>query len=233
MAKRKAALDSTEVTKERILRVAADLFMRHGYDGTSVREIGDKAGIGQSSLYHHMQSKAHLLKALHEQFIEEMLERMKEVSTGDDSPSDKLRRLIAVVLATIEMHQAEVTVFLREQHALPAEMRAAVVQQRDVVDRIVDGVIRDGIAKGEFRDDLDVRLMRLAVLGMCNWAYQWFRKNDKLSGSDIAAAFGDIAVAGIRARPTSPRANGRQAADERPTGQRAARPRAKKGTTRQ
>ena len=43
--------------KARILDVAARLFMEQGFAATSVREIGERAGVGQSSLYHHVRSK--------------------------------------------------------------------------------------------------------------------------------------------------------------------------------
>jgi AcrR family transcriptional regulator len=35
----------------------AQLFMQQGIVATSVREIGERASVGQSSLYHHVQSK--------------------------------------------------------------------------------------------------------------------------------------------------------------------------------
>ncbi len=191
--------EQSEDTKDRILRVAADLFMRQGYGSTSVREIGQHAGISQSALYHHIQSKSHLLKALHERFISEMLEQLEAVAITDGDALQKLRGMITVVMTIIESHQPEVTVFLREQHSLPASMRQSVVMQRDRVDQLVDGVIEAGIASGELRSDLDVRLTRLGILGMCNWAYQWYRAGDRLSALDIAAAFSGIALNGIAA----------------------------------
>jgi AcrR family transcriptional regulator len=190
-----------EYTKDRILRVAAELFMQQGYGGTSVREIGQHAGISQSALYHHIHSKAHLLKALHERFIYEMLERMEAAVETDRSAAEKISDIVRVVMSIIESHQPEVTVFLREQHALPTAMRRSIVKQRDKVDQLVDSVLRAGVESGEFRKDLDVRLMRLGILGMCNWAYQWFRSGEKFSSDDIAAAFGAMALQGVAANP--------------------------------
>ena len=61
-----------------------------------------------------------------------------------------------MVLAVVESHQAEVTVFLREGHALPDGPRQQIQQERDQVDAMVDRMIHDGIAAGELRADLDV-----------------------------------------------------------------------------
>lgn len=56
-------------TARAILDVAADLFARRGYDGVSIREIAQGAGIRESSIYNHFFSKADLLNALYDEFI--------------------------------------------------------------------------------------------------------------------------------------------------------------------
>jgi len=48
-------------TRERLLRAAADVFARRGYDGTRVSEIADRAGLSNGALYAYFGSKAELL----------------------------------------------------------------------------------------------------------------------------------------------------------------------------
>ena len=52
-------------TRERILDVAADLFVEQGYDKTSLREIAQRVGFTKAALYYHFASKADILVALH------------------------------------------------------------------------------------------------------------------------------------------------------------------------
>jgi AcrR family transcriptional regulator len=51
-------------TRERILEVAADLFIEQGYDATSLREIAEKIGVTKAALYYHFSSKEDILRAL-------------------------------------------------------------------------------------------------------------------------------------------------------------------------
>lgn len=192
---REAPLTSSS-PKERILEASAELFMRQGFAATSVRQIGEEAGVSQSALYYHIQSKTQLLRALHERFLDDMLRRLRVVESKGGSPSTRLQEMIDVVLSIIENHQAEVTVYLREQHALPEELRIDIVKQRDLVDDVFNNVISDGIKTGEFRSDLDVNLTRLAILGACNWTYQWFRPGG-LGSSEIASTFSDVLLNGV------------------------------------
>jgi AcrR family transcriptional regulator len=51
-------------TAERILDVSEDLFATQGYDGTSLRQIADRAGIKQPGLYNHFAGKQALYEAV-------------------------------------------------------------------------------------------------------------------------------------------------------------------------
>lgn len=187
--------------KGRILSEAAQLFMEKGFAATSVREIGERAGVGQSSLYHHVRSKGQLLQQLHETFIQKLTDDLTAVASSDASPTQQLRDIVHVVLTVVETHQPEVTVFLRESHALPKESRKKIQRERDEVDVVVDGVLKRGIASGEFRKDLDVHLTRLAILGMCNWSYQWFRPGGQRSIEEISEYFANFALQGVLTKP--------------------------------
>jgi AcrR family transcriptional regulator len=48
-------------TRERLLRAAADVFARRGYDGTRVTDIAAAAGVSNGAIYAHFASKAELL----------------------------------------------------------------------------------------------------------------------------------------------------------------------------
>jgi len=183
--------------KARILDVAARLFMEQGFAATSVREIGERAGVGQSSLYHHVRSKGQLLFQLSHGFSSDLLERLTAMAASTPSPTEQLRGVVRVVLAVVESHQAEVTVFLREGHALPEGPRQQIQKERDQVDAMVDRMVSEGIAVGELRPDLDVRLTRMAILGMCNWTYQWFRPDGAKTSAEIADYFAGLLLCGL------------------------------------
>src|SRR3990170_4625376 len=49
--------------QETVLRRAVDLFIRHGYDATSIGDIAQDLGLTKSAIYHHVSSKEELLSA--------------------------------------------------------------------------------------------------------------------------------------------------------------------------
>jgi AcrR family transcriptional regulator len=93
-------------TRERILEVAAKLFAKQGYDGTSVRDIAKELGIANPSIYYHFKSKVDIL-------IELLREPLKTVELAVAeakklSGEAKIRRILEGLLDALEVHQGVV-----------------------------------------------------------------------------------------------------------------------------
>jgi TetR/AcrR family transcriptional regulator, cholesterol catabolism regulator len=56
------------------------------------------------------------------------------------------------------------------------------------------------IDTGEFRDDLDVHLTRLAILGMCNCSYEWYRPDGPSKMSEISDYFASLSLQSVLVR---------------------------------
>ena len=67
-------------SRERILRVATELFARHGYTGVSMRQLGEAAGLDNSSLYRHFPDKRSLAAAALDSAVGELLERVRPLA---------------------------------------------------------------------------------------------------------------------------------------------------------
>lgn len=78
-------------TRERILGVAADLFARRGYHGTSTRAIAEAVGIRQPSVFHHFVSKSEIMKVLLDSALEGVPTGVAAGAEG--SPAERLARL--------------------------------------------------------------------------------------------------------------------------------------------
>ena len=50
------------VTRQRLIEASIDLFSRHGFDGTSLSSIADRAGVTQPTLNYHFGTKEQLYR---------------------------------------------------------------------------------------------------------------------------------------------------------------------------
>ena len=95
-------------SRRRILDAAAYLFGRHGYRGTSMEMIAERAGIAKASIYHYFPSKRRLYTTLLERAIESLDELAAEQAAGGANRPLALvakylrrnQRLLGVVIAT-------------------------------------------------------------------------------------------------------------------------------------
>ncbi len=79
---------------------------------------------------------------------------------------------------------------------LPEEYQELVATKRDRYFVAVQGLVTDGIAAGEIATS-NPALTALAVHGMANWTYQWYRNEGGLSSQQIAQHMWDLIIFGI------------------------------------
>jgi len=96
-----------EVTRERLLEVALDQFVRHGFHGTSMRQIADAAGVAVGGIYNHFGSKeevfAAVLDANHPYRLVEAV--LREVS--EDNLEAFVRETASRVWAAVKGRQSQ------------------------------------------------------------------------------------------------------------------------------
>ena len=76
----------TEGTKERILRIALELFAQNGYLGTSMNDIAGQLGFTKAALYKHYSSKQEILDKIVERMNRMDYERAAEYEMPETEP---------------------------------------------------------------------------------------------------------------------------------------------------
>lgn len=179
-----------------IIEAAARVFAERGFHGATTQDIADVLGIRQASLYYYFASKEAALELVCLKGVEGFFEAGKAIATGPGSARERLILLIQSHLSPLIDRRDFVKVFLNERQFLPSESRRRVGRWSRGLERIFEEVIKEGVAKGEFCADLDPRLATLAILGMCNAAAIWYRK-ENAPIFHIAAEFARLVIDGI------------------------------------
>jgi AcrR family transcriptional regulator len=81
--------------RQRIIEAATELFITHGYSGTSTRDIAMKAGLRQPSLYTHFSVKAEILLEVMMQTVRPSLDLAAQLIADEElRPVERLERLV-------------------------------------------------------------------------------------------------------------------------------------------
>lgn len=182
-----------------VLAAAIDLFNRKGYDATSVGDIADALGVTKSAIYHHVDSKEQLLaRALDEALGE--LEATVAAATrtgGEQAAYDRLRAVVRRSVEVLVGHQPAVTLLLRVRGNSPTERDG--LRRRRAVDAQLTGLVRDAVAEGALRADLDPELVSRLLLGTVNSLVEWYRPDGPVGVDDLAAALTQMVFEGLAA----------------------------------
>jgi len=96
-------------TRTRILDAAEELFMQHGFGGTSMRQLTAKAAVNLAAVNYHFGSKDALIEAVFRRRLDPMnagriaeLDRLEKASSGALSPEAIIRAFVGASLRMIE-----------------------------------------------------------------------------------------------------------------------------------
>jgi AcrR family transcriptional regulator len=190
---REAPLDS----RQEILRTAARLFHRKGYDATSMNDVAAALKFSKGGLYHHFQSKDEILFNLMEHAMEITQERVIHPVIGITDPEMRLRELIQRhVVLVLSPRDREITVMLHENHPLPPSLRKRINRRKKDYVHFVENLVAEVQRVRGTKTQITPRAATFALLGMINWIYQWYRPEGNLNAETLARQFTDIFFSG-------------------------------------
>jgi AcrR family transcriptional regulator len=174
--------------KQEILRSAAAVLAEKGYQGTTMEEIAAKLLMTKGSMYYYFKNKNDLLYQCHQMIMEIILEQINEVVNNDLNPIEKLRRAIKghILLSTSE--KSMFMVMDRPNQNFTDNQLQEVLDLRKNYSQYFDRIINEGIEKQVF-NPVDVRMVRMIILGALNWIQEWYDKNGPQTGEEIAESY--------------------------------------------
>lgn len=177
-----------------ILAASVEVMAEHGYHGTSVRDIAERARVSPAALYHHFSSKHDLLATIMDRGIEELLRRTREArDSAGSSPVEQLRSIVHVhVLFHLE-DQRGTLLGTSELRGLAEPVRGEHVTKRQQQQRIFDDVVTEGVRQGRFHTAHGPDAARALVV-MCTGVATWYRSDGPLSRTEVATRYQELAL---------------------------------------
>jgi AcrR family transcriptional regulator len=186
--------------KERLLRVATRLFARHGFEGTSVQDIVDAAGVTKGAMYHYYGSKDDLLYEVYHQLLTMQTAHLDEIASGPGTAEERLRAAAADVVITSLENLDDGIVFFRSLHMLPDDKQTQVRAERRLYHDKFKALVDEGIAAGTFRSDIASDIVVHYYLSVVNQLGSWYKPDGSLSPTQVADLYTELFVGGLAAR---------------------------------
>lgn len=167
--------------RRQILEIAARLFARKGYRGTSMRDIGEQAGLLGGSLYHHIKSKDQLFVELHNAALDAAEARIADAVGRVQDPWGRLQAACETLLE-IQLDPESLTLpMMNDFREVPEDVRIALIERRDRFEDLFRTIV-EGLP---LPDAIDRSIYRNLLLSQLNNAADWYRRG-RLSPTEIA-----------------------------------------------
>lgn len=163
-------------TKSRVLEAATQVFLEHGFDGASMDQVRQLAGVSNGSLYHHYPTKAQLADALYAHTLRGFHTVVMGAITGRTSAQGGIKGMVRAYIQWVVDHPAQARLLheLRRSGGLAdaGEWTQANAEVFDVLARW----IRKQVDAGEMRD-LPFPLWMAVVFSPALWLTpHWVRQ---------------------------------------------------------
>jgi AcrR family transcriptional regulator len=108
-------------TRGEILAVARELFGRHGYQRTSLRQIAARLGLSKAAVLYHFRTKAEIIADLAEPLLRDLEAALAAAEAAGPAPEDMRWATIEGTLDTLLAHRSSLRMSLHDQALLGQE----------------------------------------------------------------------------------------------------------------
>ncbi|WP_461022499.1 TetR/AcrR family transcriptional regulator [Thalassiella azotivora] len=194
---------------QRLLDAATRLFAERGYEGTSVQQVVDAAGLTKGAMYHYYASKDDLLAQIYTRLLAMQTEHLERIAAADAPAATRLHEAAADVVRTTLANLPDARIYQRSMHQLSADVQKQVRAQRREYHERFRSLVEDGLADGTLRSEVPPDLVVDFFFGSVHHVGQWYRADGPLTAAQVARHFADLLLASLHADPPTDRTTGR------------------------
>lgn len=149
------------------MEVAEKLFAGKGFNGTSVRDIADAAGVNLAMISYYFGSKEKLFEAMfayRSEFFKLQLESM--LQNKELEPMEKMDQLIDQYILRLTSQQCFHRIMVREQMMNNNEFITEKIHTLKTRNQsLIKQLILEGQKKGVFKKHIDIPLLLMTLIG--------------------------------------------------------------------
>ena len=168
--------------KEKIIKKAAQLFIKSSYESTSMKDIAESVGIQAPGIYHYFKSKKEILLEITEEswrnFRKNIIDELEKI----DDPEEKIKTYISKMIR----YQ-----FSIKEIATMAEDPVSIkyIKRRKIYEREVFYLLRDILCKlaeiKDLQDTIDPTLAAFSLYSMIARINKWYNPKGRISIDEL------------------------------------------------
>ncbi len=157
-----------------LVAAARALLAEVGYERFLPAEVAQRCGVSEATVYRYFPTKRELLVRVAETWFDEILDALEPGVTRHEGTYERLRYVVRYAVEVVRREPTLTRYILNELRPDPDFRSTAIHRLNRRFTAVVRQVLADAVARGDFRDDVDVELLRDMIFGGIehqSWAY--------------------------------------------------------------
>ena len=185
---------------QQIIDAAVRVFARKGYWNSRVSDIARAAGIAAGTIYLYFETKEDILVTVFRDKMAQFVSALWRAIAGEPDAIAKLRRLVTMHFEILEREPELAEVVQVELRQGQKFFRGPATQEIAAYFALIASVLEEGVASGQFRRDLPVKVATKMLFGaMDQMATSWVLGKRGYRLVDTAPTVADLFLQGIAA----------------------------------
>ena len=158
--------DGTLSSRSRFIAAARELFLKHGYDGTSTAQIAREAGSAETQMVRLFGGKAGLLEAVFNESWRPLNEKLQAIVSNAQSGREAILKVLSAMIAALGNDPSLAFLMLLEERRVRGDGREiAISRGLAEFSNLVESLIVRGQHDGSLAPSLDHGALRSALMG--------------------------------------------------------------------
>ena len=184
-------------SRERLIKAGIDLFYKKGYPNTTIRDIGEKAHISTSVIYHYFKDKEEVLFEIIQIAGDDLFKLLHDIIEEEKDPVKCLEKMIkAHMVDWCLKRKKESKIIVMDDAWLTRERRKINIESQ----RELYSLYKDRLAELKEKGliiDADLTVLCFSIFGIIAQSIRWFSEKGPLSKEDVAQNVINILFNGI------------------------------------
>jgi AcrR family transcriptional regulator len=184
--------------RETILAAALDAFAEGGYHETSLEQVAARAGVSKALIYEHFGSKRELHGALLEQYVGELLGRVREAIAEAAPGAERMRAGVEAFFAFVEERRGAWRMLYRNIED-PEIAEGLARLQSEAASTVAALMAADAEEEGIADPALEAAIEMFAqqITGAVQWLANWWDEHREVPRTHLVAVVMDFAWLGL------------------------------------
>ena len=165
-------ITDADKVRKKIIDAASALYVKKGFNATSIQEISETAAVSLPVTYHYVKKKSEIMRMIMEDVLNIFRDNLIRKIRGIDDPEEKLAIAVTLYFRVVDQQREKALLIYQKSNSLDRASKARIMQLEVDVSNIFCEMIKEGITQGVFRKvDVDLAAFNIIIA-----AHMWILK---------------------------------------------------------